>query len=274
MSIFQFCFCLLLGYTLYMLPRPIFHYFIVLYLLHIYYLHKSTATWRFFTISNLLGTGQIPRKIQAFGPKEKKLVVKDKCVHKSENQPGRVSRVWWRGRDSWMDRWTIWYLDGVTAYLDSYRYLCILRMCSIGPVILLQSRRWWYYSLSSYQTIAVQDLHHKYMFVWWWFACITSYANNCICLFVLIKGERYLDVTLTKSSGFEYCNLGMQYTWLRLLLVTWPPRISKTGHLQLRSVPSGSTALHQPALTYIFYTELLLARTGLIVDKLWCGVLW
>ena len=108
---------------IYMLPRPIFHYFIVLYLLHIYYLHKSTATWRFFTISNLLGTGQIPRKIQAFGPKEKKLVVKDKCVHKSENQPGRVSRVWWRGRDSWMDRWTIWYLDGVTVYLDSYRYL-------------------------------------------------------------------------------------------------------------------------------------------------------
>ena len=109
--------------------------------------------------------------------------------------------------------------------------------------------------------------------VWWWFACITIYANNCICLFVLIKGERYLDVTLTKSSGFEYCNLGMQYTWLRLLLVTWPPRISKTGHLQLRSVPSGNTALHpaassQPALT--LHTYFSCPEHGLIVDK--CGV--
>ena len=161
-------------------------------------------------------------------------MVKDKCVHKSGNQPGRVSRVWWRGRDSWMDRWTIWYLDGVTAYLDSYRYLYIENVehwpsdiVTIKAMMILLS-----IELSDYRST---DLHHKYMFVLSWFA---------IAIYV--------------------CNMhDWDYSW-------WPPpRISKskTGHHQLRSVPSGNTALHhftsgQPAAsTYIFMTELFLART-------------
>ena len=166
-------------------------------------------------------------------------MVKDKCVHKSGNQPGRVSRVWWRGRDSWMDRWTIWYLDGVTAYLDSYRYL------------------YW----------ECRALAQWYCY---------NQGDDDITLYRVIRLSQYRSAPQIHvcmiAIAIYVCNMhDWDYSW-------WPPpRISKTGHHQLRSVPSGNTALHhaassQPALTYLWLSYSW-PEHGLNVDKLWCGIL-
>lgn len=147
-------------------------------------------------------------------------MVKDKCVHKSGNQPGRVSRVWWRGRDSWMDRWTIWYLDGVTAYLDSYRYL--YWEC--------RALAQWYcynqgddditlYRVISYQTIAVQDLHHKYMFVW-----LQLQSMYAICMIETTLGDHHLGLARLGITSWGQCQVATQRC------IT-SPRVSQEPHI-------------------------------------------
>ena len=163
-------------------------------------------------------------------------MVKDKCVHKSGNQPGRVSRVWWRGRDSWMDRWTIWYLDGVTAYLDSYRYL------------------YW----------ECRALAQWYCY---------NQGDDDITLYRVIRLSQYRICTINTCLYYHDLQLQSMYAicMIETTLGDWPPpRISKTGHHQLRSVPSGNTALHhaasgQPAAsTYIFMTELFFLGQNMV----------
>ena len=174
-------------------------------------------------------------------------MVKDKCVHKSGNQPGRVSRVWWRGRDSWMDRWTIWYLDGVTAYLDSYRYLywecralaqwyCYNQ--GDDDITLYRVIRLSQYRICTTNTCLYDDDLQLQSMIY----------NNAICMIETTLGDHHLGLARLGITSWGQCQVATQ----RCIM---PPRVSQ-----------------QPALTYLWLSYSW-PEHGLNVDKLWCGVL-
>ena len=155
-------------------------------------------------------------------------MVKDKCVHKSGNQPGRVSRVWWRGRDSWMDRWTIWYLDGVTAYLDSYRYLYIENVehwpsdiVTIKAMMILLSIELSVIRLSQYRICTTNtclyddDLQLQSMIY-----------NNAICMIETTLGDHHLGLARARLgiTSWGQCQVATQ----RCIM---PPQVSQHLHI-------------------------------------------